>query len=417
MPEQHVSAVARAAQVVEGAPAMVMRAQWGAAAVRPRSEATYGDVRMAFVHHTVNANNYSQADAPGIVLAIAKYHRNSNGWSDIGYNFVVDRFGTIYEGRAGGIDQAVVGAQAGGWNSISTGVAIIGTFDALQAPAPAIDAVCRLLAWKLPLHAAPVIGEFGVTSSGGSANRYRAGTAVKFQRISGHRDGCSTSCPGNSLYGQLETIRTKTLALAGPGGIAPEGRPVVALSAPPSDASYGSELMVEGTVTSADKAPLAGTAVAVQKRGSKGWVTVARGTTDSAGRFFVPVSWKRGGALRAAVSDAQGVVASPSANVLCTPEITAASKSARVRFGRKAVVTGKATPASNARLIVERQGRDGKYRQIASVPVKPGKDGSYRATARLTRPALHRMRVKSAAHDGVAAGGSPRLFVRAVRKL
>ena len=105
------------------------RAPAGAATRQAARRAqSYGDVQVAFVHHTVSANDYAPQDSAGIVLAMAKYHRDTNGWNDLGYNFVVDKYGQIFEGRAGGIDQAVIGAQAQGYNSHSTGIANIGTF-------------------------------------------------------------------------------------------------------------------------------------------------------------------------------------------------------------------------------------------------------------------------------------------------
>src|ERR671910_395917 len=117
---------ARAAQA--GAPPPITpRSAWGADSVPPREPPIYGEVQLAFVHHTVTANDYTPEESPGIVLAIARYHRNSQGWNDIGYQFLVDRYGQIFEGRAGGIDQAIVGAQAQGFNSVSTGVACLGT--------------------------------------------------------------------------------------------------------------------------------------------------------------------------------------------------------------------------------------------------------------------------------------------------
>ena len=117
-------------------PPIIARAAWGAAAVPPRSAPGYGVVQMAFVHHTVTANDYTPDQSASIVLGIAKYHRDTNGWNNIGYNFLVDQYGQVFEGRAGGVDQAVVGAQAQGYNSQSTGVAVIGTFSDGRSPRP-----------------------------------------------------------------------------------------------------------------------------------------------------------------------------------------------------------------------------------------------------------------------------------------
>ena len=132
-------AAAHAAQA-GGQPAIIPRADWGGDGVKPRAAPDYGDVQVAFVHHTVSANDYAATDSPGIVLSMAKYHRDVNGWNDLGYNFVVDKYGQIFEGRAGGVDQAVIGAQAQGYNSHSTGIANIGTFTDVGQTDAALDA-------------------------------------------------------------------------------------------------------------------------------------------------------------------------------------------------------------------------------------------------------------------------------------
>ena len=111
----------RAAQTTTTGFPYVSREDWGASSCVPRAAPSYGTVKAVQVHHTVSLNDYTPEEAPQIVLAICRYHRNSNGWNDIGYNALVDKYGTLYEGRAGGLDQAVIGAHAQGFNSQTGG--------------------------------------------------------------------------------------------------------------------------------------------------------------------------------------------------------------------------------------------------------------------------------------------------------
>jgi hypothetical protein len=217
--------VARTAQTAAPFP-ITPRAAWGADTVPPRAAPEYGDVQMAFVHHTVTANAYASTDSAGIVLGIARYHRDANGWNDIGYNFLVDRFGQVFEGRAGGVGQAVIGAQAQGYNSHSTGVAVIGTYESVPVGDMTLGALAILIGWKLALHTFAPVGQLVLTSAGGSANRYRSGTPVTFERISGHRDGDTTSCPGSALYAQLPALRVAAQRVAPPPASSPPVPPV-----------------------------------------------------------------------------------------------------------------------------------------------------------------------------------------------
>ena len=240
------TAQAHAAQL-GGRPPIVLRAAWGGDLVPPRTQPSYGEVDLAVVHHTESANEYTADQSASIVLAITKFHRDTRGWNDVGYNFLVDRFGTIFEGRAGGVDLPVIGAHAQGFNSVSTGISIIGSFMAADPPGAALDAVSRLIAWRLPLAGVPVSGTVTVTSGGGSLSRYAGGARVTLDRISGHRDVGSTDCPGDRLYVDLPDLRARTLGRAGQPVVLPE----VTLAAA-ARVSYGEAASFQGSVLAPD---------------------------------------------------------------------------------------------------------------------------------------------------------------------
>jgi hypothetical protein len=200
-----------------GMPSVVSRREWGADDCKPRRQPDYGKVKAAVVHHTVSVNTYSESEAPGLVLGICKFHKRGNGWDDIGYNALVDRFGNIYEGRAGGLGRAVVGAQAQGVNSQTTGVAALGTHTDTPVSRAGLNGIVRWLAWKLPEHGVPAKGKTTLTSAGGAAARYPEGERFRAPRIMGHRVPNTTSCPGDALYGKLGTIRKKVARRTGDG--------------------------------------------------------------------------------------------------------------------------------------------------------------------------------------------------------
>ncbi|HMK91381.1 MAG TPA: FlgD immunoglobulin-like domain containing protein, partial [Thermoleophilia bacterium] len=214
-------AVARLGMPVR--PAIVTRAQWGAVESYRSDGPYYGEVRCAFVHHTVNVNGYTRKQAPALVRGIYYYHTHVNGWSDIGYNFLVDRFGRIYEGRYGGMTHAVIGAQVLGFNSWSTGVSVIGTYSKTRPSAAALAALEGLLAWKLDIHHVDPLAAAKILCSTGE--KYRAGQWVTVPVILGHRDVNYTECPGNALYALLPTIRKAVAAIGNPKIFAPRVTP------------------------------------------------------------------------------------------------------------------------------------------------------------------------------------------------
>jgi uncharacterized protein with LGFP repeats len=195
-------------------PRIITRAGWGADEHLRKGRRLYTrSVKAAFVHHSATGNNYSCAQAPSVVRSIYRYHVKSSGWRDIGYNFLVDKCGAVYEGRAGGVTKAVYGAHTLGFNSNSMGIAVLGTYENTSPSAAALNAVARLTAWKLGLYGADPAGATYLTSGG--SNKFRKGTRVRLHVISGHRDGFATECPGSRLYDRLGTVRNAAAGLQG----------------------------------------------------------------------------------------------------------------------------------------------------------------------------------------------------------
>ena len=339
----------------QASPAIIPREAWGAAAVPPRTAPSYGEVQLAFVHHTVTRNDYTPEESAGIVLGIARYHRDSNGWNDVGYNFLLDKYGQVFEGRAGGIDQPVIGAQAQGYNAVSTGIACLGDFSAIAASPAAMEALARLLAWKLGVHGTPVEGSVTVVSAGGPTNRHLEGTPVVFERISGHRDGNNTSCPGAALYGQLPALRSRVAAIG-----RPETGLTLAISA--SRVRYPAVVRMSGTLSFADGRSPAGAGVRIELRptGAGIWQTLGGASAGADGRWNTELSVPTGGALRAVAGGdgATAVIVSRSAALTVLPRMSARLSRTRIRRGGVVRLSGTIEPApvgGRVELYIERR--------------------------------------------------------------
>ncbi|HEY5287491.1 MAG TPA: N-acetylmuramoyl-L-alanine amidase [Solirubrobacteraceae bacterium] len=313
-----------------GQPPIIARKAWARGMAPPRVAPEYGAVEMAFVHHTENPNGYASGEVPAMLRAIYVFHRYVNGWNDIGYNFVIDLYGRVFEARAGGIDQAVVGAHAGGYNLFSTGIAVLGTFSSVAISRPARASLEKLLAWKLSLHGVASQGRVTVkvNPAGASYSRFPADARVSLPRVAGHRDGDSTECPGNVLYGELPAIRTGvqrlapnptrlTLALTTPP-VAPEAQatPESGSTTPPTSSATSEAQMLAGVVELLDGTPLSGAPVSIQARAvtHKGEVvnerTLGETTSNAAGQWELAataLSPRRSGVwLRAVCPGGQG---------------------------------------------------------------------------------------------------------------
>jgi N-acetylmuramoyl-L-alanine amidase/FlgD Ig-like domain len=194
-------------------PPIVTRSGWRASESIRRAAPRYaGLLRFAVVHHSAGSNAYTREQSAALVRGIQLYHVRGNGWDDIGYNFLVDKYGQVFEGRFGGIERNVIGAHAQGFNSGSVGVALLGNYDSAAQTTEARSTLVRLLAWRLDVAHVDPLTVLSMPSGGNP--RYPTGVPVLLRPISGHRDVGFTSCPGSIVYGQLNLL-ARAVSLTG----------------------------------------------------------------------------------------------------------------------------------------------------------------------------------------------------------
>ncbi|WP_329139299.1 N-acetylmuramoyl-L-alanine amidase [Streptomyces sp. NBC_01476] len=206
-------------------------------------------MKVVFVHHTDTTNSYTCDQSPAIVRSIYAEHLHQ-GWRDIGYNFLVDKCGTVFEGRFGGMNLPVVGAQTYGFNTDSLGIAAVGTYTDLSggdatastfkgaAPTAAMKgAIARLAAWKLGMSGASPTGSAALVEGAADSHGFTLNKTYTLSTVSGHRNGFATDCPGNQLYNALPAIRSYA---AGPV----TGLAITGVAGP-----YGSQKPVSSYVT------------------------------------------------------------------------------------------------------------------------------------------------------------------------
>jgi hypothetical protein len=353
---------ARAGQTTSTPFPYVSREDWGADQCPPRTGPEYGVVKAVHVHHTVSMNDYTPAEAPQIVLAICRYHRNSNGWNDIGYNALVDKYGTIYEGRAGGLDKAVIGAQAQGFNAQTAGVANIGDYTSVGASDAALAATATYIRWKLAVHGEPLSGPVTLTSSGGPASRYPAGAQVTVDRVLGHRDTGKTACPGHALYAQLDAIRA--LVVSGTPFATPAAHVTAALA--DTNATYGERVPVSGALVRPDGNAFAGQEVEVQVNSDNTWRTARRVTTGADGSYATDLKPAKRMYVRVRYAGNAEVRAAASSQVLLRlrPVLAFTKPPTSATRGRRLTVKGTVGPRKRVVSVVFQQQVNGGWRTV-----------------------------------------------------
>ncbi|WP_454978873.1 N-acetylmuramoyl-L-alanine amidase [Corynebacterium propinquum] len=208
---QAENAIEQTANLSVGMPSVVTRQGWGAnESYRGNCGATGMDYNALTLHHTAGSNNYDAASAAAQVRGAYQYHTQTLGWCDIGYHALVDKFGTIYEGRRGGLNDGVMGAHAGGYNQGTFGISMVGNYEVAPINEAIIQSVGQIAGWRAAQSGFDPSGTIQMTSGGSSYAKYPAGDTRTFQRFHGHRDVGATTCPGQHAVARWSDIRNAT---------------------------------------------------------------------------------------------------------------------------------------------------------------------------------------------------------------
>jgi hypothetical protein len=280
----------------------------------------------------------------------------------------------------------VVGAQAQGYNSVSTGIACLGTFESVAMTSAGMTALARVIGWKLSLHGVPVRGEVTVVSAGGETNRWSAGTEVTLQRVSGHRDGDATSCPGAALYGQLASLRAQAAKYAVPttGLTARAERPT---------ARYAASLAFSGALRFADGSDATGATVSLEfQAGGSAWTPLASTPATPGGDWAIELVPPASGLFRArfAGDATRPDVTSRPVRVDVLPRLSLALDHRRLRRGRRVRITGTVDPRQPVRIVVERR-VGSRWRKIAAARSVRVRRGAFGLRLRLGARGVYRV--------------------------
>ncbi|HVM33847.1 MAG TPA: N-acetylmuramoyl-L-alanine amidase [Actinomycetota bacterium] len=412
-----------------GAPDVVTRAEWGAdESISPRSgscKRAFAPVQQLFVHHTAGSNSDEQ-DSAATMRAIYWYHVKTNGWCDIGYNFVVGRDGLVYEGRWArsyapgethtGEDEAgraVVGAHVAGYNTGSVGVSLMGNFELEELPTRMRTTLVDFLAWKAQRHGLDPEGRH--TYVNGDTKR-------DLFYIAGHRDAGSTACPGRNVYQILPDIRRETRER-----MTPRASTLLNLTARPPKIGYGSSSRLTGKLRDANGVPLAGKEIVLSRRGVDSWRVKRRVTTGADGSFEVTVKPDATVSFRAEFGgdDAFRSATSLSRTVVVRHVVAAFVEGGVLLEGgdtrfppdtRSVALYGWGRPSHAARIKIRlfRAAKDGTMRRVG-IYETPLQRGDWRYAAPVPSPGRYKAVARFPGDDRHALGKSDPVFFR-IRK-
>ncbi len=164
------------------------------------------DVRFLLVHHTATTNDYLAEEVPDQIRDFYDLHTGpERGWPDVAYNFLIDRYGGVWEARAGSLEAAVRGDATGGSQGFAQLCSLIGNHHQAPPTGEARQSMIALLAWLGHRFRVDTTPGSTVEFASRGSNRWRQGTQVSARTISGHRDMSDTICPGDFAYGMLAT--------------------------------------------------------------------------------------------------------------------------------------------------------------------------------------------------------------------